>query len=148
MGAGGQAASDILPCMGNGRMRLLVLCAAAGSLISCSSSAASAPAGPPARRPPDRVASSVASTASTASPAQTADGSSIDQAIVVTRDREREGVEWENAWIREHFGRFQLKQQRLILKEDGRPVDEIIVELSDGTIKTLYFDITRSFGRY
>ncbi len=64
------------------------------------------------------------------------------------RDTESEGVAWEYAWIRAHFGDAKRKRQNLVVQENGRTFDQVMVVLSDGTEKTFYFDITRYFGRY
>ena len=67
--------------------------------------------------------------------------------IVVPRDTEKEGIAWEYAWIRERFGAYRRNGQRLLMGDGGRRYDQVSVELADGTERTLYFDITRYFGR-
>jgi hypothetical protein len=74
------------------------------------------------------------------------DGSSLEKAIVVPRDTEKEGIAWEYAWIREHFGGYRRKGQRLLMGDGGRRFDQVSVQLADGTERTFYFDITRYFG--
>ncbi len=83
-----------------------------------------------------------------AKPDASADGSTPARAILVPRDSEDDGIAWEYAWIREHFGAYKRKGQSLLVNEDGHRLDRVTVSLSDGTEKTLYFDISRFFGRY
>jgi hypothetical protein len=65
----------------------------------------------------------------------------------VPRDTEKEGIAWEYAWIKERFGAYRRKGQRLLMGDGGRRYDQVSVEVADGTERTLYFDITRYFGR-
>jgi hypothetical protein len=109
--------------------------------LACSSAgpgAATSAAPPHTDRPESAAANSEAA----------ADGSSAARAVVVPRDTEREGVAWEYGWIREHYGEYKRKEQGLVVNQAGRTLDRITVQLSDGTEKTFYFDITRYFGRF
>ncbi|HTD52268.1 MAG TPA: hypothetical protein VK780_04525 [Thermoanaerobaculia bacterium] len=99
----------------------------------------------PSRQPQAGVVSRPASSA--ASRDSFADGSSQEKAIVVPRDTEREGIAWEYAWIQKRFGAYRRKGQRLLMGDRGRRYDQVSVQLADGTDRTLYFDITRYFGR-
>jgi len=108
-------------------------------VAACSSAARAAPAAHRPAAPPE--------SASAGSDARR-DGSSPDRAVVVPRDNERDGVAWEYAWIREHYGESRRKEQGLAVDKAGRTLDRITVELSDGTERTFYFDITRYFGRF
>jgi len=99
--------------------------------FACSSSSPQAVSSPPAA----------------ASAVSTPDGSSLERAIVVPRDTEKEGIAWEYAWIRDHVGEYRRKTQRLLMSGERR-FDQITVTLADGTDRTFYFDITRYFGRF
>ena len=99
----------------------------------------------PSRQPQAGVVSRPASPA--ASRDSITDGSSLEKAIVVPRDTEKEGIAWEYAWIQERFGPYRRKGQRLLMGDGGRRYDQVSVGLADGTERTLYFDITRYFGR-
>ena len=74
------------------------------------------------------------------------EGASVEAAVLVPPMTEREGVEWENRWIYDHYGRFRKKKVALASRE-GRHYDVITVELGDHTEKVLYFDITDFFGK-
>ena len=61
-------------------------------------------------------------------------------------DNEEDGIAYENDWVWRHYGRFRRRSGGLA-SLSGRRYDVITVELSDHTLKTLYFDITDFFGR-
>jgi hypothetical protein len=107
------------------------------SAFACSSSASRGVSGQPTP-----AASPVASSD------RAADGSSLDKAIVVPRDTEKEGIAWEYAWIREHFGEHRRKGQSLLMGDGGRRFDQVTVQLANGSERTFYFDITRYFGHH
>jgi hypothetical protein len=109
--------------------------------VGCSSAGSAASSGA------DRSGSAGAAPAA-AKPGVAADGSSPDRAVEVPRDTESEGVAWEYAWIREHYGEYRKKEQGLVMNPGGRALDRVTVQLSDGTEKTFYFDISRYFGRF
>jgi hypothetical protein len=109
--------------------------------VGCSSAGSSAPGGAAQSGP-------VGAAPAAAKPGAAADGSSPDRAVAVPRDSESEGVAWEYAWIHEHYGEYRKKEQGLVMDPDGRPLDRVTVQLSDGTEKTFYFDIRRYFGRF
>jgi len=109
--------------------------------VGCSSAGSSAPSGS-AQSVPAGAAPAAAK------PGVAADGSSPERAVAVPRDSESEGVAWEYAWIREHYGGYRKKEQVLVMDPGGRALDRVTVQLSDGTEKTFYFDISRYFGRF
>lgn len=103
--------------------------------IGCST----APAPPlPGARPP-------ATPVPAASPG-VEEGASLEAAVMVPARTEQEGIEWENRWISDRYGRFRKKTVALASR-DGRRYDVITVELADHTEKVLYFDITDFFGK-
>jgi len=78
------------------------------------------------------------------------DGSSLDNAVVINVDRSRAGVRAEYFYVATHCGQprkdWTVKQQGFRVHE-GKPHDVLIVALSDGRLKTFYFDITAFFGK-
>jgi len=76
----------------------------------------------------------------------TAEAESLEAAVLVPADNEEDGIAYENDWIWGHYGRFRRRSGGLA-SQAGRRYDVITVELSDHTLKTLYFDITDFFGR-
>jgi len=119
--------------------RCLLALLSIGCALACSSRSRQPQAGV-VSRPPPRT--------SPAAPRDSiTDGSSLEKAILVPRDTEKEGIAWEYAWIRERFGAYRRKGQRLLMGDGGRRYDQVTVQLADGTERTLYFDITRYFGR-
>src|SRR6266436_4991156 len=93
---------------------------------------------------------SCASPSSTTTPsaaATTGTGSSYATAIVVPATNEMAGVKFEYAYIRTHYTGSQFMYQALS-SHGGKPYDLITFKTADGKQRTLYFDISRYFGRY
>jgi hypothetical protein len=81
-------------------------------------------------------------------PADTAaaDGRSFETAVVIQAADESSGVKAEYAWIRANFPKGQPAGQKL-LGHGNRMYDLIHVELPDGSIRDVYFDISSFFGK-
>ncbi|MFX1478879.1 MAG: hypothetical protein ACFFCI_12175 [Promethearchaeota archaeon] len=75
------------------------------------------------------------------------DGSSIENAIVISDCRDQEGVQQEYKEIRKRFGEYRLIRQ-VLLENEGRMYDKLELELRNGDIKLVYFDITHFFGKF
>ena len=76
------------------------------------------------------------------------DGTSIESAVVIGRRQGETGsVESEYAWLATHFKQFKIREQALQLASD-RYFDVIEIELENGSIRQVYFDITNSFGNF
>jgi len=73
------------------------------------------------------------------------DGSSLELAIPILESTERAGILAERAWLQEHFPGAQRKRKSLQTVE-GRRFDVVVLELPDGTEKTIYFDINAFYG--
>jgi len=78
-------------------------------------------------------------------------GKSIKEAIVVLDvENGREGIRAEYEYIEKKFGRrgidWNLEMQYL-LQENEMAYDQIEIRLSDGSIETIYFNITFFFGK-
>lgn len=73
-------------------------------------------------------------------------GDSVETAVPVPVDAPNEGVDFQNRWIYDHFGRFR-KQKFGMGHAPGssgheRHYDVITFELPDGSLHTAYFDMT------
>jgi hypothetical protein len=108
-------------------MKHLLLAFAAATLVSCASPTSS-------------------TTLSTAAAARGA-GSSYATAIIVPATNEIGGVRWEYAYIRAHYPGYKFMYQALD-SHGGKPYDLLTFKAADGKQHTLYFDISRYFGRY
>ena len=73
------------------------------------------------------------------------DGSSIQNAIIISECSNLEGVDQEYIEIRKRFGDYQLIQQTLLDVED-RMYDKLDLDIN-GRIIEVYFDITEFFGK-
>ncbi|MGQ9608584.1 MAG: hypothetical protein ACUVWN_04750 [bacterium] len=77
-------------------------------------------------------------------------GESIEKAIVIDAENEVTGVLAEYEYLEKRFGKrgkdWKLNMQSLI-EESKKIYDMMDLTLSDGTEKTIYFDITSFFGK-
>jgi len=76
-------------------------------------------------------------------------GSSLDTAIVIIAPDSFEGVQQENAWLNERFGRrgFDwVKSGQMLIKSGGRAFDRIDVDTPEGPC-SVYFDISSFLRR-
>ena len=71
---------------------------------------------------------------------RSSDGSSAGQAVVVG------SVGEEYAWMQEHCQEFQPQMQSL-QEIDGRPYDVHTLRNARGEERTVYFDISRFYGK-
>lgn len=72
-------------------------------------------------------------------------GLSQETAIVIRASSSAEGVPQEYAWLRQHLPDGKIKKQALIM--GSKPYDMFEVEMPDGQIRHVYFDISSFFGR-
>lgn len=79
------------------------------------------------------------------------DGSSPENAVIITAPISPIGVHAEYDYLRSKYGRqnvdFQVMSQSLEFS-DNKHYDVITIKLSDGSMKEIYFDITSFFGKY
>ncbi len=78
-------------------------------------------------------------------------GDTLQTAIVVRgAPNTMAGIRAEYSYLEALFGRkgvdWQLERQVLLFSA-GRPYDEMRLRLADGTLRTVYFDITDFFGK-
>jgi hypothetical protein len=75
------------------------------------------------------------------------DGTSMATAVVIDAANEADGVAAEYAWLREHFPGAHGVNQSLLTPAGGRIYDALEFTARDGTKHTVYFDISRFFGK-
>jgi len=74
-------------------------------------------------------------------------GESIEAAVAVPADAPGGGVDFENNWIFDRFGRFR-RDSGGTGTQNGRRYDEVKIELPTGDRKTVYFDITENWAHW
>ena len=76
------------------------------------------------------------------------DGGSIEAAVIIKHaDDDLIGTKAEYVWLRQAFPGLKLVSQQL-LHEGGKAFDRMEFSTADGSIRTIYFDISDSFGKY
>ena len=73
------------------------------------------------------------------------DGSSIDNAIVISQCSNMEGVKQEYIEARERFGDYKLIRQSL-LNIEGKIYDLLLLDINGKEVE-VYFDISDFFGK-
>lgn len=68
-------------------------------------------------------------------------GDSLETAVAVPADAPNEGIDWENNWIYDRYGRFRRIGYG-IGHAGEREIKTIEVELPDGSRHKVYFDVT------
>jgi hypothetical protein len=84
---------------------------------------------------------------SNASNARGKDGSSFEKAIIIDKNNETEGVAAEYEWLRKNYPGYQNQGQSLVYNND-KPYDLLKIKTADGTSKSIYFDISKFFGKF
>jgi hypothetical protein len=74
------------------------------------------------------------------------DGTSFEKAIVINAKNEMDGVNAEYSWLRNHFPGYKMKSQSLSSK-GSKSYDVLHFLTSEGKEMTIYFDITKFFGK-
>jgi len=74
-------------------------------------------------------------------------GDSVETAVPVPKDAPNEGVDFENRWIYDRYGRFR-RTKGGVGQQNGRRYDVITVELPDTSQHTVYFDITENWNAW
>ncbi|MCU1350425.1 MAG: hypothetical protein JWO56_3455, partial [Acidobacteria bacterium] len=114
---------------------------AAAALTACctTSTTGAAAVAPPAAAPAPPAAKSAADLVDHL-------GDSTGTAVPVPSNVPFEGVDWQKKWIYDHFGRF--RQQKFAMGHapgsagHERRYDIITFEVPDGSVHTVYFDMT------
>jgi hypothetical protein len=72
-------------------------------------------------------------------------GSSFDDAIIISDCSHLEGIDQEYIVLKQRFGNYKLIKQSLI-EESGKVYDFLEIQLEDGSKVEVYFEITDFFG--
>ena len=72
---------------------------------------------------------------------------STNTAVEVPADAPDGGVQFENEWIFNRFGRFQRRGGGTGV-QNGRRYNVVKIELENGQEKTVFFDITENWNRW
>ena len=121
--------------------RSMVALAAAVVVAGC----AAAPAPPPAPAPAPPPA------AATAAALVDRESDSPETAVRVPADAPNDGIDFENRWIFDRFGRFRRRGWGTAHAGEGsakRMYDVVKIELADHTERTVYFDITENWNTW
>lgn len=113
------------------------------SVTLVAAACSTAPARLPAPAPKAAAAPAPVSAAALADRA----GDSIETAVTVPVDAPNEGVDFENNWIYDRFGRFRRHEYGMGHAGDRR-YDVITVELPDGSLHKVFFDITEMWNHW
>ena len=74
------------------------------------------------------------------------DGSSFENAIIISDCDHMQGIEQEYIEARKRFGNYSLIRQNL-MEYNQRTIDKLELRLEDGQQIEVYFDITEFFGK-
>jgi hypothetical protein len=91
-----------------------------------------------------KIASTKSETGSTIS---SNDGSSFEKAIIINENREKAGVDAEYAWIYKNYPGCKVSQQSLT-ENKKIPYDILKIVTADGQQKSIYFNISKFFGKF
>lgn len=76
------------------------------------------------------------------------EGGSIETAVIIKHAQDDlMGTKAEYVWLRQTFPGLKLVSQHL-LHEGGKTFDRMEFTTTDGSTRTIYFDISDSFGKY
>jgi hypothetical protein len=86
-------------------------------------------------------------TQTTAESVAPGDGSSFENAIIIKEHTESTGVSAEYAWLRQNYPGYKLQKQALV-NNKGVPYDVLDIVTGNGEKKSIYFNISRFFGKF
>lgn len=119
-------------------LSLALLCVACATTPAATPTAAPAPApAPTAAKPAEVPASALVDRT----------GDSPETAVEVPADAPNSGVDFENNWIYDRYGRFR-RQGGGTGVSNNRRYNVVKIELPDGSTKTVYFDITENWKKW
>ena len=101
---------------------------------------ATVPAPPPAPAPAPEKATPAAALTDRA-------GDSVETAVSVPADAPNEGIDFENNWIYDRYGRFR-RHSWGVGHAGEREIKTITVELPDGSLHKVYFDVTEIWKKW
>ena len=121
--------------------RSLVVFAAAVAFAGCASRKA-----PPAPQP-----GPVPTPAPSAESLVDRQGDSTETAVHVPADAPNEGIDFQNNWIYDRFGRFRRRSWAIAHEGEAstrRMYEVVKIELADHSERTVYFDITENWASW
>jgi len=136
---------------------LLAACATAPSNAPKPAPSAPAAAASPAPVSPPATSGSSAAPAITQPKVTNASdladhfGDSVETAVSVPKDAPNDGLDFMNNWTFDRFGRFRIKERGIGHAGEGaaeRRYRITKVELPDGSLHTIYFDITENWNSW
>jgi hypothetical protein len=125
--------------------RKLILATIAAAAAACATTPAPAPASAPA----STAAATAAAPPAAAPAAALADheGDSPETAVTVPANAPNEGIDFQNNWIYDRYGRFRRLRGGIAHAGEGsamRRYEVVTFEVPDHTEHTVYFDITEN----
>jgi len=120
-------------------MRRELIVAIAAVAVACTPKPKPAPVAAPATTPPTVAKSADALIDHT--------GDSPETAVMVPADAPNEGIDFQNNWIFDRYGRFRRAGGGLAHAGEGtgaRRYEVVKVELADHSERTIFFDITEN----
>lgn len=117
--------------MKKGWCAVLSLGISAAVLVSCSTAQPQKAAPPALRETPAAALVDVA-------------GDSVETAVIVPADAPNEGIDFQNDWIFDRFGRFR-RTGGGTGQMNGRRFEIVEIELPDSSTKKVFFDITENW---
>jgi hypothetical protein len=119
-------------------MRRQLILAIAAAVVACAPKPQTAPpVSPPASQPVATPAAALVDHT----------GDSPETAVMVPADAPNEGIDFQNNWIYDRYGRFRKSSGGIAHAGEGaalRRYEVVTVELPDHSERTVYFDITEN----
>lgn len=75
------------------------------------------------------------------------DGSSFEKAVFINEKTETAGIGAEYVWLRQNYPGYKLVQQSLAFEKE-KPYDIMDIKTADGEKKSIYFDISKFYGKF
>jgi len=121
-------------------MRKPLILTIAAVVVACAPKPQPAPAAAPATPAPKPAAVSAEALVDHT-------GDSPETAVVVPPDAPNEGIDFQNNWIFDRYGRFRRAGGGIAHAGEGsatRRYEVVKIELADHSLRTVYFDITEN----
>jgi len=71
----------------------------------------------------------------------------VEKGRVININNETAGIATEYEWLRNHFPGYQNLGQSLV-NEKNKPYDVLKIKTSEGKILSVYFDISKFYGKF
>jgi hypothetical protein len=124
--------------------RKLILATIAAASLACTTTPQSPPVGAP---PAPAAPISPATVAVTAAALADHEGDSPETAVTVPANAPNEGIDFQNNWIFDRYGRFRRAGGGIAHAGEGtaaRRYEVVKIELADHSERTVFFDITEN----